>query len=127
MRYAICNETFEGWDHEHVCRFEAGLGYEGLELAPFTLATLITEVSPARRKELRAQAEAHGVSLIGMHWLLANSTGLHLNSADAVVRQATADYLVELARCAHDLGGSLLVLGSPSQRRIPAGASRAQA
>ena len=51
FRYAICNETFEGWDHARVCRFVAGLGYAGLEMAPFTLAPLITDVSrspPAR-------------------------------------------------------------------------------
>src|SRR5947209_4320061 len=29
FRYAICNETFEGWDHARVCRFVAGLGYTG--------------------------------------------------------------------------------------------------
>ena len=46
MRYAIYNETFEGWDHARVCRFVAGLGYTGLELAPFTLAPRITDVTP---------------------------------------------------------------------------------
>jgi sugar phosphate isomerase/epimerase len=127
MRYAICNETFEGWDHERVCRFVAGLGYQGLELAPFTLAPRITDVSAQQRRDLRAQADIHGVTLIGLHWLLAKTTGLQLTAADPAVRQATADYLVELARCCRDLGGSLLVFGSPAQRRIPAGASRDQA
>ncbi len=127
MRYAICNETFEGWEHERVCRFVAGLGYQGLELAPFTLAPLITDVTPERRRELRRQAEAHGVTLIGLHWLLAKTTGLQLTAADAEVRRATAAYLVQLARCCRDLGGDILVFGSPAQRRVPAGASREQA
>src|SRR6516162_7549150 len=81
MRYAICNETFEGWDHGRVCRFVAGLGYTGLELAPFTLAPRITDVSPARRRELRQQAEDAGVTILGLHWLLAKTEGLHLTSA----------------------------------------------
>jgi sugar phosphate isomerase/epimerase len=127
MRYAICNETFEGWDHARVCRFAAGLGYRGLELAPFTLAGRITEVFAERRRELRKQAEEAGVELIGLHWLLAKTTGLHLTSADAAVRKATADYLVELARCCSDLGGDLMVFGSPAQRRVPAGATKGQA
>ncbi len=127
MRYAICNETFEGWDHARVCQFVAGLGYLGLEIAPFTLAPRITDVSPERRRELRALAEDCGLKLIGLHWLLAKTTGLQLTSADATVRQATADYLVELARCARDLGGDLLVFGSPAQRRIPAHATLVQA
>src|SRR5437763_8851599 len=127
MDYAICNETFEGWDHARVCRFVAGLGYQGLELAPFTLARRITTLTPEWRRELRRQAQEHGLSLIGLHWLLARTEGLHLTSADPAVRRATADYLVELARCCADLGGNLLVFGSPAQRRIPAGATREQA
>jgi sugar phosphate isomerase/epimerase len=127
MRYAICNETFEGWPHERVCRFVAGLGYEGLELAPFTLAPRITDVSAGRRRELRAQAEAHGLTIIGLHWLLAKTAGLQLTAAADAVRRATADYLAELARCCRDLGGSLLVFGSPAQRRVPAGCTREQA
>ena len=49
MRYAICNETFEGWDHARVCQLVAGLGYQGLEIAPFTLAPRITRPDPLRR------------------------------------------------------------------------------
>jgi sugar phosphate isomerase/epimerase len=127
MRYAICNETFEGWEHERVCRYVAGLGYTGLELAPFTLAPRITDVSPERRRELRAQAEEHGVQIIGLHWLLAKTEGLHLTSPEEAVRQRTADYIGELARCCRELGGELMVFGSPAQRRIPAGATKAQA
>jgi sugar phosphate isomerase/epimerase len=127
MKYAICNETFEGWDHPRVCRFAADCGYTGLELAPFTLAPLITDVTPDRRRELRRQAQECGLQIIGLHWLLAKTSGFHLNSDDADTRGRTADYLVALARCARDLGGDLLVLGSPAQRRIPAGTSRVQA
>jgi sugar phosphate isomerase/epimerase len=127
MRYAICNETFEGWDHPRICKLISSLGYQGLEIAPFTLAGRITEVSAERRRELKRQAEDHGVTLIGLHWLLAKTTGLHLTSMDANVRQATAEYIGELARACADLGGDILVFGSPAQRRIPAGATREQA
>ena len=44
MRFAICNELFEGWDFERVCRYVKSVGYDGLELAPFTLAPRITDV-----------------------------------------------------------------------------------
>jgi sugar phosphate isomerase/epimerase len=127
MRYAICNETFEGWDHRRVCRFVADLGYGGLEMAPFTLAPRITDVSAQRRRTLRREAEEYGLKIIGLHWLLAKTEGLHLTSPDETVRQQTADYLVELARCCQDLGGELMVFGSPAQRRIPASASKEQA
>jgi sugar phosphate isomerase/epimerase len=127
MRYAICNETFVGWDHARICKFSAELGYTGLEVAPFTLAPRITDVSADRRKELRQQAEDAGIPIIGLHWLLAKTEGFHLNSADEKVRVRTADYLKELARCCRDLGGDLMVFGSPAQRRVPAGASKQQA
>ena len=65
MRYAICNETFEGWDHPRVCSFVASLGYEGLELAPFTLAPRITDVPGPRRRLLREQARDAGLTLVG--------------------------------------------------------------
>src|SRR5262245_43508151 len=127
MRFAICNETFEGWDHARVCRFVADLGYGGMELAPFTLAPRITDVSPYQRRLLRRQAEDCGLKIIGLHWLLAKTEGLHITSPDETVRQRTADYLVELARACNDLGGDLMVFGSPAQRRMPAGATRAHA
>jgi len=127
MKYAICNETFEGWDHARVCARVAELGYRGLEVAPYTLAPRITEVSLARRAELRRQAEAEGLQIIGLHWLLAKTEGFHLTSADAETRKRTGKYLAELARAAADLGGDVLVLGSPFQRNIPDGRTRAEA
>ena len=127
MRYAICNETFEGWDHARVCDFVAQLGYTGLEMAPFTLAPRITDVSTERRRELRRQAEDRGVTILGLHWLLAKTEGLQITSPDEATRRRTAEYLVELARCCRDLGGDILVFGSPAQRRVPSGATREQA
>jgi sugar phosphate isomerase/epimerase len=127
FHYAICNETFEGWDHARVCRCVADLGYQGLEIAPFTLAAQVTDINSQRRHELRRQAEECGLTIVGLHWLLAKTEGLQLTSAEEEVRRRTSAYLVALARFCGDLGGSVLVFGSPAQRRIPAGATRQQA
>jgi sugar phosphate isomerase/epimerase len=127
VRYAICNETFDGWDHARVCATAARLGYVGLEVAPFTLAPLITDFSVDRRRVMRKQAEDAGVPIIGLHWLLAKTDRLMVTSTDPIVRDRTADYLGELARCCRDLGGDLMVFGSPLQRRVPAGHTREQA
>jgi sugar phosphate isomerase/epimerase len=127
VRFAICNETFEGWEHARVCRQVAELGYQGLEIAPFTFAPQVTDVSAPDRQRLRREAEHCGLQIIGLHWLLAKTDGLQLTSPDPAVRHRTASYLVEVARFASDLGGDLLIFGSPAQRRIPAGASRVQA
>lgn len=118
MRFAICNELFENWPFDRVCRYVKSIGYDGLEVAPFTLAPRITEVDAARRRDLRRQAEDAGVAIIGLHWLLAQTEGFHLTSPDAAVRASTADYLVALAEAARDFGGNVMVLGSPKQRSL---------
>ena len=127
FRYAICNETFQDWPHARACEVAAATGYTGLELAPFTLAPLITDVSAERCRELRRVAESFGLTIIGLHWLLAKTEGFMLTSPDATVRKKTGLYLADLARACRDFGGDILVLGSPLQRRIPPGATRAQA
>lgn len=127
MRFAICQEMFEGWSWEQQCAFIADVGYTGIEVAPFALAERIGDVSPARRAEMRRQAADHGLSIVGLHWLLAKTEGLHLTTADSGVRQATADYLMELGRACADLGGELMVFGSPLQRSLEEGMSREQA
>ena len=123
MRFATCNEQFEGWTFERVCRFVREAGYDGLELAPFTLAERITDLSPAQRRDLAGQAAASGIEIIGLHWLLAKTEGLHLTSPDPAVRRRTSEYLVALAQACHDLGGDVMVFGSPRQRALLPGVS----
>ena len=127
MKFAICHELFEGWDWERQCKFIAECGYTGIELAPFTLAPRITEVCAKHRATVRKQAEDHGLQIMGLHWLLAKTEGLHLTTDDAKVRQATTDYLRALGDACADFGGTVLVFGSPFQRNLQPGVSREQA
>jgi sugar phosphate isomerase/epimerase len=118
IRLGICNELFEGWEFERVCRTVKSLGYDGLEIAPFTLAPTIDELPGHRRHELRAMVEDAGLVTIGLHWLLARTSGFYLTSPDPRVRRRTGEYLVSLAEATRDLGGSLMVFGSPKQRDL---------
>jgi sugar phosphate isomerase/epimerase len=127
MRYAVCNEMFEGWPHADVCRTVAELGYEGLELAPFTFGPGVSKLGDAERQAIRHEAQNHGLTIVGLHWLLAKTNGLQITAADPSLRARTAEYLIELAACCRDLGGGLMVLGSPAQRQISDGATREQA
>lgn len=126
MKFAICQELFEGWDWERQCRVVSEVGYTGIEVAPFTLARHPREVSLGQRRELRETADAHGLQIIGLHWLLAKTQGLHLTSGDANVRRATAEYLSQLGDLCADLGGTIMVFGSPQQRNLPTGVSQAE-
>ena len=118
MKYAICNEMFEGWAQQDVFRFASGLGYEGVEIAPFTLAKSVEELSASDRVKLRRDAEKCGVEIVGLHWLLASPPGLHISHPDESVRERTAAYLKELVGCCADLGGQVMVFGSPKQRNV---------
>jgi sugar phosphate isomerase/epimerase len=120
MQYAICNETFESWDHQRICSFIADLGYRGLEVAPFTLGPSPTQLTTSERLRLKQTAIDADIEIIGLHWLLAKTTGYHLTHPDPQIRERTAHYLADLSILCHDLGGSLMVLGSPRQRnRLP--------
>ena len=129
MRYAICNETFapaakvpwEPWPFEKQCRCAAQLGYHAVELAPFTFNHDIRKVSAAERQKIRDTATAAGVGIVGLHWLLALTEGFHLTSPDHAVREATAHYAEALIDFCADVGGKIMVWGSPKQRNLPAG------
>jgi sugar phosphate isomerase/epimerase len=123
MKFAICNETFLDWPFPKAFEFARECGYTGIEIAPFTMAADVKDISPQKREEVRRQAADAGLEVIGLHWLLAKTTGYYLTSPDASVRKATAEYLKELARCCRDLGGSILVFGSPQQRNLLPGVS----
>lgn len=127
MKFAICNETFQDWPFEKAFAFAAELGYTGIEFAPFTMHTDAYQITPSRRAEVRRQAEDAGLETIGLHWLLAKTTGYYLTTPDDAVRNRTSDYFGELARLCRDLGGRLLVLGSPLQRNLLPGVTHEQA
>lgn len=127
MNFAICNETFQDWPFEKAFAFARECGYTGLEIAPFTIADHARDISATKREEVRRQADEAGLEIIGLHWLLAKTEGYHLTSPDAAVRESTAEYLGELARLCRDLGGSVMVFGSPPQRNLLPGVTTEQA
>jgi sugar phosphate isomerase/epimerase len=127
MKFAICNETFQDWPFERAFAFARECGYTGLEMAPFTMALDAREITPAKRTEVRRQAETAGLEIIGLHWLLAKTKGYYLTTPDEAIRRTTTEYLKELARLCRDLGGAVMVLGSPLQRNILPGVTREEA
>ncbi len=127
MKYAICNELYVDWALGDICAHARAHGYTGIEIAPFTLAADVRAITAAERATIRSTAESAGVEVIGLHWLLAQTEGLHLTSADADTRNRTADYLVALAHLCADLGGRVMVFGSPPQRNFPDSMNHAQA
>ncbi len=124
FKYAICNETFGDWPFEKTFEFVAGCGYRGIEIAPFTMAENAVDIRPKRRTEVRRLIEKNGLATVGLHWLLAKTHGLHLTSRDADVRRRTVEYLGELANLCADLGGRIMVFGSPKERNLAPGMTK---
>lgn len=127
MRFAICNEIYQGWKLEDTLAHAAQLGYHGIEIAPFTLAPSVAEISITERQRIRELAARQQIAIVGLHWLLVKPEGLYLNHTDVGIRTRTARYFVELVDCCADLGGTVMVVGSPKQRNVLAGVSYAQA
>ncbi len=129
MRVALCNEVVAELPFERQCALAAALGYDGLEVAPFTLDREAPHLLPAgRRAEARGAAAAEGLPIASLHWLLVAPGGLSITTADAGVRARTLDVMERLVGLAADLGARVLVHGSPGQRRLraPGDAGRAE-
>lgn len=127
MKYAICHELFVDWTWENQCEFISKTGYTGIEVAPFMLGARPCELSQAERTQLRDTAARHGTEIIGIHWMLAKTSGYYLTSPDPAIRQKTADYLKQLGDLCADLGGEVMVFGSPAQRNLQPGVTWEQA
>ena len=119
MKFAICNETFGDWPWHQGLSLARSIGYSGVEVAPFTLGTYADDISSSQRAAYRQTVADEGMEIIGLHWLLAKTQGFHLTTEDASIRNKTADYLRKLVELCSDLGGHLMVLGSPLQRNFP--------
>jgi D-psicose/D-tagatose/L-ribulose 3-epimerase len=120
MKIGICNELFQGWPIEEIFDYVTRLGYQGVEIAPFSLADSVRDISPERRKAIRQAADERKIEIIGLHWLLAKPEGLSINHPDAAMRTKTQAYLRDLIHFCADLGGKILSHGSPKQRTVQA-------
>ncbi len=121
IKISICNELFQGWPIEKVFQYAAQLGYDGVEIAPYTLADSVTDIPPKRRKAIRHAAEVNGIEIVGLHWLLAKPEGLSINHPDEIIRIRTQEYMEALIHFCADIGGKILVHGSPHQRTVEEG------
>ena len=127
MKFGICNETFQGWKIDDVFNYCARIGYDAVEVAPFTLAKYVTDISPADRQKIREAAARASIAISGIHWVLVQAEGMYLTSPDAPTRTRTANYFCDLVHFCADLGGRVIVVGSPKQRSLLPGVALEQA
>lgn len=128
FRHAICNEAFEKWDFAESCRVMKRLGYQGIEIAPFTLAEDPVDLTPARRREVRDIIVSEGLAFVGLHWLMVSPKGLHVTTPDETLRAKSWQHIRNLIDLCADLGpDGVMVFGSPKQRGSVDGLTVAEA
>ena len=127
MRIALCNEVIAPMSFPKQCEYAAKLGYDGLEVAPYTLSDEPHRMGAAQLAAARSAAEDAGIAVTGLHWLLIKPAGLSISTRDEAVRRKTIDVMHTLIDQCAELGGKYLVHGSPHQRRVDPGEPRAAA
>ncbi len=121
MKIALCNEVIGEMPFQAQCVFAASLGYDGLEVAPFTLSNAPHEPGAVDVAATRRAAADAGIEITSLHWLLVTPEGLSITDPDDGVRARTVDVMRALIDLCAELGGTALVHGSPLQRSLTPG------
>ena len=128
MRLTLCNEVIKELPFAEQCALTAALGYDGIEIAPFTLDPEAPHRLPAaRRAELRRIAADQGLAITSLHWLLVAPKGLSICTGDTATRQHTLDVMQGLIELGAELHAQVLVHGSPGARQLAADGDAARA
>ena len=121
MRISLCNEVIAELPFAQQCALVAALGYDGLEPAPFTFGDDPTRLGSARIAELRRAASDAGIAITGLHYLMRAPAGLSITTSDKATRERSIAVMRAVCGLCADLGGAILVHGSPDQRVLEPG------
>jgi D-psicose/D-tagatose/L-ribulose 3-epimerase len=130
FRLSMCNEGFssEKKSFPETCKLIRKAGYTGIEVAPFTLSDDPIAIPAAQRREYASIIRSEGLTFAGLHWLLLAPKGLDVVTSDAGVRAKSWRHMWNLIDFCSDLGpNGVMVLGSPQQRVVAGGLTRAEA
>lgn len=128
FRHSICNEVYQGWEFDRACRHMRDTGYEGIEIAPFTLAEDPATIGAAARRNYRDIIISEGLQFVGLHWLMVAPKGLHVTTPEDDLRERSWLHIRNLIDLCADLGDNgVMVFGSPLQRCTTGGSTRAEA
>ena len=132
MKYAVCNELFGKMELSKAAEVCKKAGYEGIEIAPFTVFGSFSHADVKTGiQNIKQALTANDLAFAGFHWLLVDkrpdAEPMSLVSPEEALRNAALSRLKLLLSAAGELGGGVLVLGSPKQRNTAAGQSVSEA
>ncbi|MEM3569441.1 MAG: sugar phosphate isomerase/epimerase [Thermoproteota archaeon] len=119
MKLSICNEMFSGMEVTEVFPRVKRFGYDGVEIAPFTIAGNVEKISMEKRSEIRRKALENDIEVVGTHWVLVCDRNVNLFSSSGEANREAVDYLKKIVEFTSDIGGKIVVFGSPKQRNVP--------
>ena len=115
FRFSVCNEIYKDFEFRDACQHMKRLGYEGIEIAHFTLAESPRQISKTDRQEYRRIMAEEGFSFVGLHWLMVSPEGLHVTTPDLDLRAKSWQHIHDLIDLCADLGQhGVMVFGSPN-------------
>src|SRR4029077_19906997 len=79
------------------------------------------KLTAAQIAGLRRAASDAGIAITGLHYLMRAPAGLSITSADTAVRARSIEVMRRLCGLCAELGGAVLVHGSPDQRMLTPG------
>ncbi len=125
FKYALCSEIVKEFSWQEQCQIIGTAGYKGIEIAPFTLVKEgVDEITAGNRKQMVQQMKDSGIVCAGLHWLFVPPPqGLHFTTSDESLRQRSVNYLDKLVDFCGDMGGEVMIFGSPLQRGTSPGVS----
>jgi D-psicose/D-tagatose/L-ribulose 3-epimerase len=127
MKISLCNEVLEPLSFDDQCKLAKSLGYEGLEIAPFTVSDNPEKLTVREAENFRKIAREEGLVITGLHWLLVKPIGLSITTPNKEIFEKTKNFASKLCELCHAFGGNYLVHGSPKQRQISADQTHADA
>lgn len=117
MKLAVSNVCWPSKETESFIDLVAGLACDGIELAASMIWDEPVDSTPAQRTALRRRIEDAGLVVTGLQALLFTHPEIQLMRSEAD-RRAALDYLAGLAEVCADLGGEVMVFGSPGNRSL---------
>ena len=125
FKYALCSEIVKEFSWQEQCSIIGNAGYEGVEIAPFTLVKEgVDEITAGDRQQMVQHMKDAGIVCAGLHWLFVPPPqGLHFTTPDSALREKSIGYLDKLIDFCGDMGGEVMVFGSPAQRGTSQGIS----
>ena len=123
MKFSVCNAVLRTMPIPAVFDLIAETGFDGVEIAPRTIASSLDEIGASHIKACRKAVESAGLEVVGVHTIFGRDPQYHILQPEPETRERTLKAIIRAVELCGELGGHVVVFGSPWQRNVPEGMS----